>query len=49
MEGVDYEELPFVIPDKEPDFESTLQNDENTKTIAVNMEPGACSDRHGSG
>ena len=43
MEGVDYEEFPFVIPDKEPYFESTLQNDKNAETIAVDMEPGTCA------
>jgi hypothetical protein len=43
MEGVDCQELPFFIPDKEPDFETTFQNDRNTETIAVNMEPGTCT------
>ena len=42
-EGVDYEEIPFLIPDKEPDFETTLQNDKNAETIAVNMEPSTCT------
>ena len=28
-EGVDCEEIPFVIPDKEPNFESTLQINKN--------------------
>jgi hypothetical protein len=43
MERVDYEEFPFFIPDEKPDLESTFQNNKNSETVAVKMEPGTCT------
>ena len=40
---VDDVELPLVIPDEDPDFESALQSDTNAQSITVDMEPGNCT------